>query len=115
MRHQGYPAVAQDSIFIVFGSGMGPTDTNEYILHRRRSGRAGVFMCGKSERRHVYNSPPVLVALPATVGSPSGNKAASVIAALGVGSEKSNSFTAPGIHQGRINGLGLNLKIVSYK
>jgi uncharacterized protein (TIGR03437 family) len=74
------------------------------------------FLCVEKASAATFTIPAaVLLAVPATVGSPSGTTAASVTGALGVGYEKSNSFTAPGIDQGTIVGLGLNLKIVSYK
>ena len=74
------------------------------------------FLCVEKASAGTFTIPAaVLLALPATVGSPSGTTAASVTGALGVGYQKSNSFTAPGIDQGTIVGLGLNLKVITYK
>ena len=74
------------------------------------------FLCVEKASAGTFTVPAsVLLALPATSGAPSGTTAASVIGALGVGFEKSNAFTAPGIDLGTIVGLVQNLKVVSYK
>ena len=74
------------------------------------------FLCVAPTIAGTFTVPaPVLLALSATAGSPSGTSAASVTGALGVGYQKSNTFTAPSIDLGTIVGLGMNLSVVTYK
>lgn len=77
--------------------------------------RGREFLCVAPASAGTFTIPPqVLLALPANSVS-TGTSAASVTGALGVGFEKSNSFTAPGIDQGAIVGFGLNLRTVTFK
>lgn len=81
-----------------------------------KGANAGVeFLCSERASAGTFTIPSsVLIALPAqTVGSIT--SAASVTGALGVGFQKSNTFTATGIDIGTIVGLSLDLKVVSYK
>jgi len=77
---------------------------------------AGVeFLCSERASAGTFTIPSsVLIALPAQTAGPV-TSAASLTAAMGIGFEKSNTFTAPGIDKGTIVGLNLDLKVVSYK
>ncbi len=80
------------------------------------AGAGREFLCVAPASAGTFTVPPaVLLSLAATVGSPSGTSAASVTGLLGVGFEKANPFTAPGIDQGTIVGLSYTAKVVSYK
>jgi uncharacterized protein (TIGR03437 family) len=74
------------------------------------------FLCSVPASLGTFTVPSqVLLALPNTVGTNTGTSASSITGALGVGFQKSNTFTAPGLDQGAIVGLGLNLRTVIYK